>query len=239
VLSGDEAVSPPERAAKRLWIHLSEPVRLRDYFRRLGARAEIVASGGGSVGVVVFVESADLEIDAYLESWTTINNTEVSVTRERATLPPAAGHAPAARPRLGDLLLAKGMITEPQLKEALAASYSGGELLGRILLRRQWIFEDELARTLAEQLNLPYVNLRNTGVDHALARMLPLEVGMHVAAIPIGFQSDRVRIAFADPLDEQAQQAVTGHFAHFDRVVAELSDIEQALRAVHRRDAEF
>ena len=236
MLIGNETVSPPEHAARRLWIHASEPVRLRDYFRRLGAHAEIVGSGGADF---VFVESADPEIEAYLENWTTINNAEVSVTWERATLPPAASHAPAARPRLGDLLLAKGMITEPQLEEALAASYSGGELLGRILLRRQWIFEDELARTLAEQLNLPYVNLRNTGVDHALARMLPLEVATQVAAIPIGFQSDRVRVAFADPLDEQAHQAVTAHFVHFDRVVAELSDIEQALRTVHRRDAEF
>ena len=134
-------------------------------------------------------------------------------------------------------MLAKGLITEAQLSQGLAESYSSGVLLGRVLLRQQWIFEDELARTLAEQLNLPYVNLRHTGVDRALARLLPFEVGMHFAAIPIGFHGDRVRVAFADPIDEQAHEAVTAHFAHFDRVVAELSDIELALRTVHGSQA--
>jgi type II secretion system (T2SS) protein E len=163
----------------------------------------------------------------------TINETQVSVTREGASLVPAVGQVSPARPRLGDLLLAKGMITEAQLSEGLAESYASGVLLGRVLLRHLWIFEDELARTLAEQLDLPYVNLRNTGVDRALARLLPLEVGMHFAAIPIGFHGDRVRVAFADPIDEQAHQAITAHFTHFDRVVSELSDIEQALRTTH------
>ena len=226
----NETVALPESGGKRLWIHVSEPVRLRDYFRRLGVHAEIVASAGRDV---VFVESADLDLDAYLESWTTINETQVSVAREGATLVPAVGQVSAARPRLGDLLLAKGMITQAQLDEGLAESYASGVLLGRVLLRHRWIFEDELARTLAEQLDLPYVNLRHTGVDRALARMVPLEVGMHFAAIPIGFQRDRVRVAFADPIDDKAHQAVTAHFAHFDRVVSELSDIEQALRTTH------
>ena len=230
MLSINETVSPPVNAGKRLWIYVSEPVRLRDFFRRLGAHAEIVASAGRDV---VFVESTDLDLDTHLESWTTINNAQVSVTRESATPVSAVGHVSPARPRLGDLLLAKGMITEARLDEGLAESYASGVLLGRVLLRHRWIFEDELARTLAEQLNLPYVNLRHTGVDRALARLLPIEVGMHFAAIPIGFQADRVRVAFADPIDEQAHQAVTAHFAHFDRVVSELSDIELALRTVH------
>ena len=92
-----------------------------------------------------------------------------------------------SRPRLGDLLLAKGMITDSQLNEALAESFAAGELLGRVLLRHQWIFEDELARTLAEQLGLPYVNLRHAGLDNALARMVPYEIGMRFAAIPVCF----------------------------------------------------
>ena len=103
-----------------------------------------------------------------------------------------------------------------------------------MLIRHQWIFEDELARTLAEQLGLPYVNLRHTGLDTAVARMVPFETGMRFAAIPVGFHRDRIRIAFADPSDEHAQQAMTTHIATFDSAVAELSDIETALRTAHR-----
>jgi hypothetical protein len=215
-----------------MWIDVAEPVRLRDYFLRLRAQSEIVGSHSGAV---VYVESDDPEIEAYLDNWTTINDIQTSVARTPATKPPAIGQVLSPRPRLGDLLLGKGMITEAQLKEGLSESYTSGELLGRIMLRHRWIFEDELARTLAEQLHLPYVNIRHTGVDRAVARMMPIETGIHFAAIPLGFRADRVRVAFADPCDDQAREGVTAYVPQFDTVVSELSDIEQAWRTVEQR----
>ncbi len=225
-----------------MWISVAEPVRLRDYFLRLGATAEIVE---GASGPLVHVESADFEIAEFLDSWVAINQTEASVInqteasimQQQVTLTQRLGAPVPVRPRLGDLLLAKGMITDSQLKEALAESFAAGELLGRVLLRHQWIFEDELARTLAEQLGLPYVNLRHAGLDNALARMVPFEIGMRFAAVPVCFTGDRVRVAFADPSDEPAQQAIKAHLAAFDCAVAELSDIEMALRTAHRTNA--
>ena len=177
----------------------------------------------------------DLDVRAYLESWATINATKASISPTPAPMLPVIGSVSSPRPRLGDLLLAKGMITQAQLGEALAISRDAGELLGRVLLRRQWIFEDELARTLAAQLNMPYVNLRNTGVDYAVARMMPSETGVQFAAIPIAVHGGRIRIAFADPCDEHAHQAVTTHVPQFVPVVAELSDIEQAWRTLEHK----
>lgn len=139
------------------------------------------------------------------------------------------------RPRLGELLLERGLITEVQLKEALAETADTGELLGRILIGKRWLFEDELARALAEQLGIPYVSLRSAGVDRALARMLPADIGLHYAAIPIGFMGDRLRVAFADPCDESATGAVSRHFASYDPVVAELSEIEFVWRSITAR----
>ena len=230
--SSSEA-APAEARAGTVWITSAEPVRLRDYFLRLGAHAEMVESPSGHL---VMVESADLDLVAYLNSWVTINEIDASIMERRTTLHRHSGETSRPRPRLGDLLLARGNITESQLRDALAESYAAGELLGRVLLRHQWIFEDELARTLAEQLSIPYVNLRYAGVDNSLASLLPYETGMRFAAIPVCFRNDRVRVAFADPADEDAQRAVKAHIAAFDCVVAELSDIEMALRTVHRRN---
>ena len=234
MLLSSGAISTEEREGARLWISSAEPVRLRDYFFRLGAHAEIVESLSGPL---VLVQSADLEIEAYLTSWVAINETEASIMEQQMTLARHLGEAAPSRPRLGELLLSKGMITDSQLKEALAESFAAGELLGRVLLRHRWIFEDELARTLAEQLGLPYVNLRHAGLDKAVARMVPFEIGMRFAAVPVCFLGDRVRVAFADPSDEHAQQAMTAHIAAFDSAVAELSDIEMALRTAHRTNA--
>ena len=97
---------------------MSEPARLRDYFLRLGAHAEVVE---GASGPLVQVESADLEIEEFLDSWVAINGIAASIMQQPVTLTRRLGAVPApSRPRLGDLLLAKGMITDPQLKEALA-----------------------------------------------------------------------------------------------------------------------
>jgi hypothetical protein len=230
MLSSGQAPSPQESGGC-VWISVSEPVRLRDYFRRLGARAEVVE---GASGPLVQVESADREIEAFLDSWVAVNGIAASIMQQPVTTRRLGAVPTPSRPRLGDLLLAKGMITDSQLKQALAESFAASELLGRVLLRHQWIFEDELARTLAEQLGLPYVNLRHTGLDRALARMVPFEIGMHFAAIPVCFHGDRIRIAFADPSDEHAHKAMTTHIASFDPAVAELSDIETALRTAHR-----
>jgi len=213
----------------RIWV--SEPNRLRDYFRRLGARAEIV--GGDHVDVVLAADD-DSTVDAYLGPWMTINNIRALAEPMPADATVVTHPAFTSRVRLGDLLLGKGLITEAQLALGLAESRDSGELLGRVLLRHQWLYEDELARTLAEQLDFPYVNLRLTGVNHAAVSLMPAETGMRVAAIPISFYGGKVRVAFGDPCDEQAQRAVAAHVLDFTVAVAELSDIEMAWRTVGR-----
>ena len=221
-----DLATPTENTGEVWRIRVSEPTRLRDYFLRLGARAEIV---GARCVDVVLGEDDDSTVDAYLGSWMTINN--IPALAEPMTV--VAHPASTSRVRLGDLLLGKGLITEAQLAQGLAESHDSGELLGRVLLGHEWLFEDELARTLAEQLDLPYMNLRLIGVSRSAASLMPAATGLRVAAIPISFfSSGKVRVAFADPCDEQAQQAVAAHVDDFSVVVAELSDIEMAWRTV-------
>lgn len=75
-------------------------------------------------------ESADL--DAYLESWTTINNKSGYAGSRNASARRRPRVPASAAPR--NLLLAKGLITEAQLREGLAESYATRVLLGRVLL---------------------------------------------------------------------------------------------------------
>ena len=149
--------------------------------------------------------------------------------------PAAIGRFFSERPRLGDLLVRKGFIKPEQLTQALVEARSSGELLGRVLIRQRVIFEDELARSLAEQLDLPYVNLGVLGVDAGVARMLPPAEGRRAAAIPVGMIGGRVRVAFADPTDETAQ-AIVEHYvtAPYELAVGELSDIDRAWRTIEQ-----
>jgi hypothetical protein len=106
------------------------------------------------------------------------------------------------------------------------------ELLGIVLLREQMIFEDELARTLSQQLSIPYIGIMQIGVNPHVARLLPADVGEAAAAIPVRASEQSVQVVFADPTDPQAYAAVCEHLPHIDVAVAELSDIRLAWRTI-------
>jgi hypothetical protein len=199
---------------------------LRDYFRRLGAAAEIDRTTG-TISVRLG-EKDDGTVDVYLESWTSVNGIPATVDTGIGAL---FGDAPV-RPRLGQVLLAKKLITQQQMDDALAEAARTNDLLGRVLLRRRWLFEDELARALSSQLQIPYVNIYSSGFDRGAARRLPAEVGMRYAAIPIGVIGGRLRVAFADPCDDAACAAVAEHCGNHEVAVAEMSAIMGAWRAL-------
>ena len=136
------------------------------------------------------------------------------------------------KPRLGDLLLAKGLITQDQLGQALIESRATGVLLGQVLVKNRWVFDDELARTLAEQLELPYVNLSLVGIQEKVRKMLPPDVGRRYAAIPVRMLPTRVQVAFADPSDPDALRVVSDYIPGVEPAVAPFSDIELAWREI-------
>lgn len=140
--------------------------------------------------------------------------------------------ASAPKPRLGDLLLAKGLITQDQLGQALVESRATGVLLGQVLVKNRWVFDDELARTLAEQLELPFVNLSLVGIQEKVRKMLPPDVGRRYAAIPVRMLPTRVQVAFADPSDPDALRVIGDYIPGVEPAVAPFSDIELAWRAI-------
>lgn len=222
-------------------IYVSEPARLRDYFLRLGAAA---SAEDGAVRVAHLGDgSGEDTISAYLRNWVDRNGIVASILfdppppvqtgasrLEQAPTPPPQPFFD--RPRLGDLLQARGLISQEQLDQALLDSRTTNDLLGRVLIRRRFIFGDELARTLADQLDLPYVNLRVIGCDPSVAACMPSSLGMQFGVLPIGRMGGTVRVAFADPLDDKAKAAVQACFGDFTPVVADLLEIELAWKSV-------
>jgi hypothetical protein len=207
----------------------SRATALRDYVLRLGGEAVL---GAGDVVEVTHAPDGE-ELSAYVESWSAING----VPTQLVTPPPPAptrvsDPAGAPPPRLGDLLVARGWITRDQLSEALFESRSSGDLLGRVLLSRGWIFEEELARTLAGQWALPYVSLMRIGANPEVVRLLPKAIGLRFAAVPVRLQGFGVQVAFADPSDHQALEAVQEHLPSITLAVADLSDIEAVWKGV-------
>ncbi|MFL5969016.1 MAG: hypothetical protein ACJ74L_05430 [Gaiellaceae bacterium] len=139
--------------------------------------------------------------------------------------------ADEVRPMLGTILLKKGWISHDRLDAALEASRISGMRLGETLLARGWLFEPELACALAEQSGLRYVDLVRHPLDPAAARMLPREVARRMFAVPVRFvDSGAIEVAVADPadIDIAALQQMLGR--RVEIVVGERSVIQDAWR---------
>jgi hypothetical protein len=105
--------------------------------------------------------------------------------------------------QLGGLLIEKGLITQEQLDEALVERSENGGLLGEALVRLGFVFEDELARTLAEQAGIPFLNLDANPVDRYTAGTIPRSLGESLLALPVRFTPEgALVIAVADPTDD-------------------------------------
>ncbi len=117
--------------------------------------------------------------------------------------------------RLGEVLVDKGVITEAELRDALAEQQrQGRKRLGTILLERDLISEEQLQATLSLLLSAPLVHAEFETLDLSVVRRVPPEMGRTHKLIPLRREGGKVLVAFADPLDEAARAAAD---ATFDR----------------------
>lgn len=136
------------------------------------------------------------------------------------------------RIKIGDLLVKAGVITELQLKAALAEQSQWGGKLGDILVRMEFVTEEVLVRALSKQTAIPRADLTGEPDREALAKIAP-DVAEEFGVVPIAMQDDRtIVLAMSDPNNVMITdhlQTVTGV-----RVVARLAG-PSAIRAAISR----
>jgi len=103
------------------------------------------------------------------------------------------------RQLLGSILLERGLVAPERLAEALAEGHATQRRLGEVLLGHDWIYEQELARALAYQHGLEYVDLQTALRSPREAALLDPEVGRRCRALPLCWSGDELVVAVADP----------------------------------------
>ena len=103
------------------------------------------------------------------------------------------------RRRIGDRLIKAGLISDRDLRSALAEQARTGERLGVVLVRFDVVSERQVARTLAQQLGLAYVNLADHPPDPAALVLIPREVASKHESVAVRFQDAALIVATADP----------------------------------------
>lgn len=137
------------------------------------------------------------------------------------------------RIRIGDLLVKAGVITDAQLKSALAEQNQWGGKLGDILVRMEFVTEEVLVRALSKQSGIPRADLTGDGPKAALEKVPP-EMAEEFGLVPLALQDDArtLVVAMSDPLNIM----VTDHLRSFTgcRVVAQIAGTQAIREAISR-----
>lgn len=112
------------------------------------------------------------------------------------------------RPQLGRILLSHGVVSDEQLEQALAHQQRKGCRLGEALVQMGLCTQLEIARALAEQMELPFVDLEQTPPDPRALRMLPKEIAQEYQVVPVRMEGDRLVVAARNPLDIRMDAAI-------------------------------
>jgi len=100
--------------------------------------------------------------------------------------------------KIGEFLLDAGVITQDQLSEAIGTS-SNQEDVDRKLIDLGYVSESDIAKNLAKQLNLSFVDLGAYEVNTQATALISSEQIHRYKVLPIEFEGDRLVVAMADP----------------------------------------
>jgi hypothetical protein len=103
---------------------------------------------------------------------------------------------------LGTLIFRAGLLPAETIESALQEASRTGKRLGEILLERNLLQETELSRLLAGQKGLPFVTLRERGVDVDAAKLFSEDQARLYRALPFQVDSGAPVVAISDPTNE-------------------------------------
>lgn len=109
--------------------------------------------------------------------------------------------------RIGDVLIAAGVLTKEKLEEALEKQKGTGHRIGEVLIDEGYVNEEQVAHALSEQLNIELIDLNNVSVDNEILTLIPPDVLKKNKVMPFEYSPDNlntIRVAVADPLDMNA-----------------------------------
>lgn len=141
------------------------------------------------------------------------------------------------RRKLADILVKEGMVDQQQLAQARDLSRKNDIPLERALLKLQIIDEEQLARAVASQFDLPYVEINSLSLDPGLSRYIsPVYAQKHLL-VPISMIGSTLTLAMAQPLRHHDTRQLEDNIQlKIISVIASEASVHRALKSLYRID---
>src|SRR5437660_3459353 len=101
--------------------------------------------------------------------------------------------------RRGDRLVADGLLTADQLKKALAEQKGSPEKIGSVLIRLNFVNEDQLIGFLSRQYGVPSITLAQLDIDSDVLKLVPAPIARKYEVVPVRKMGNSLALAMADP----------------------------------------
>ena len=142
--------------------------------------------------------------------------------------------------RLGDLLVEGKLISRAQLDEALADQKKNGRKLGRILIENGYIKEDDMLKTLSQQLKIPFIDLLHYKFNPDTVKLIPEIQARRFRAVALSQDQHGVMVGMADPTNIFAFDELSRLLQQSIRLaVVRETDLLRTIDTVYRKTDEI
>ncbi len=107
---------------------------------------------------------------------------------------------------LGDLFLAAGLVSADQLRESRAHQRQRGLRLEEALIELGFVDEVAVARIVAKQEGMPFVDLAKGRIPNAVLERVSAEVALEQGVLPVQEREGRLFVAVDDPVKRIAAE---------------------------------
>ncbi len=207
-------------------------------------------------GIEAHPDFAEIEHEGALDVGHPTHSGEESAPQDSASAADAGEWSGITRPSrrgssqrfLTDVIVDMGIAARGQVEEALETSRIAGTTAERVLLDKNIINQDGLARALAERYGLDHLDLGVFSVDMSAANLVTTAIAKRYQAVPVAFSDKRtLLVAMADPSNVLAVDDIaimTGYevrvaVAPPDDIAALISRLDRLEEAVGENGAQF
>jgi len=103
--------------------------------------------------------------------------------------------------RLGDQLIAAGLLTPEKLSVALAEQKRTGKLLGEILVALKFVTDEDIGKVVARVAGVDFQSISERTIPAKILDLVPKDLVMRRMLIPIDLKDKVLTLAMVDPFD--------------------------------------
>jgi type IV pilus assembly protein PilB len=107
-----------------------------------------------------------------------------------------------SRKKLGEILVGWGVVTADQVNQAASVAKGAGKRLGEVMVEQGFASEGQVAKAIANQFGMEYVDLSAAGIAEKVdMKLVPEDLVRKHLILPIGKSGTKLQLVIHDPMD--------------------------------------